>query len=91
MDSPTFTVASIRASLGEGRDGESIRRLAALNQSAPPDGAVVLAEVRGEPIAAVSIADGQTVADPSRTTPALLRHLRLQRVQVRLIGSIWGI
>jgi hypothetical protein len=58
----TPTVASIRASLGEGSDGESIRRLARLAE-----------------------------ADPARTTPALLSHLRLHSVQVRVTGSIWGI
>ncbi len=91
MDQPSFTVASIRASLGEGTDGEAIRRLAALDNSAPLQGAVVLAEVCGEPIAAVGIADGRAVADPARSTPALLRNLRLQRLQVRLIGSIWAV
>ena len=87
----TPTVASIRASLGEGVDGESIRRLARLSEAEPPDGAVVLAEISGEPVAAVGIADGRTVSDPARTTPALLRHLRLHSVQARVVGSIWGI
>lgn len=87
----TPTVASIRASLGEGIDGESIRRLARLSEAEPPEGAVVLAEIRGEPVAAVGIADGRAVADPARSTPALVRHLRLNNVQVRVIGSIWGV
>jgi hypothetical protein len=87
----TPTVASIRASLGEGTDGESIRRLAQLTEADPPQGAVVLAEIHGEPVAAVGIADGRAVSDPKRTTPALLRHLRMHSVQVRVIGSIWGI
>ncbi len=87
----TPTVASIRASLGEGADGESIRRLAEIAEAEPPEGAVVLAEVCGRPVAAVGIADGRAVSDPTRTTPALLRHLRLHSVQVRVIGSIWGI
>jgi hypothetical protein len=39
----TPTVASIRASLGEGIDGESIRRLARMSEADPPEGAVVLA------------------------------------------------
>lgn len=87
----TPTVASIRASLGEGHDGDSIRRLAQLSDAEPPEGAVALAEVCGEPVAAVGIADGRAVADPVRSTTALLRHLRLHSVQVRLIGSVWGI
>lgn len=86
----TPTVASIRASLGEGADGESVRRLARLSEAEPPEGAVVLAEICGDPVAAVGITDGRAVSDPARSTPALLRHLRLNSVQVRVIGSIWA-
>jgi hypothetical protein len=86
----TPTVASIRASLGESTDGESIRRLARLTETEPPHGAVVLAEIRGEPVAAVGIADGRAVSDPKRVTPGLLRHLRMHSVQVRVISSISG-
>jgi hypothetical protein len=86
----TPTVASIRASLGEGIDGESVRRLARLSEAEPPEGAVVLAEICGELVAAVGIADGRAVSDPARSTPALLRHLRLNSVQGRVIGSIWA-
>jgi hypothetical protein len=84
-------VATIRASLADGRDGESVRRLASLTARPPPKGAVLLAEVDGEPVAAVGIADGEAIADPERSTPQLLAQLRIQRLQVRLIGSIWGI
>jgi hypothetical protein len=85
------TIATIRGSLADGSDGESLRRLASLAASPPPDGAVMLAEVDGEPVAAVAIADGEAIADPERSTPQLLAQLRIQRLQVRLIGSIWGI
>lgn len=84
-------IATIRASLAHGSDGDLVRRLASIAASAPPEGAVMLAEVDGEPVAAVGIADGQAVADPERSTPELLAQLRIQRLQVRLIGSIWGI
>ncbi len=84
-------VATIRASLGEGADGEAVRRLARLTESSPVNGAVVLAEICGEPVAAVAIADGRAVADPARSTPQLIAHLRLHRLQVRVIGGIWGI
>jgi hypothetical protein len=85
------TVATIRASLGEGGDGQSVRRLASIANAAAPEGAVVLAEVDGEPVAAVGIADGRTVADPARSTPALITQVRLHRLQIRLIGSIWAV
>ena len=34
--------------------------------------------------------DGHTVAHPSRGHPAILAHLRLRRLEARLIGAIWG-
>jgi hypothetical protein len=58
----TPTVASIRASLGEGTDGESIRRLARLTQAEPPEGAVVLAEICGA-------ASPRRHSQPDTTTP----------------------
>jgi hypothetical protein len=91
MGTTCAAVASIRASLGDGADGDSLRGLAAVADGEPPQGAIVLAEVCGEPVAAVGIADGRVVADSTRSTPALLAHLRLHSLQVRLIGSIWGI
>jgi hypothetical protein len=87
----TPTVASIRASLGESTDGESIRRLARLTETEPPHGAVVLAEICGEPVAAVGIADGRAVSDPRRVTPGLMRHLRMHSVRVRVSDPIAGI
>ena len=87
----TPTVASIRASLGEGTDGQSIRHLARLAETEPPHGAVVLAEICGEPVAAVGIADGRAVSDPRRVTPGLMRHLRMHSVRVRVSDPIPGI
>jgi hypothetical protein len=88
---PQAPVAVIRGSLADGEDGASIRRLAALADSTPPRGAVMLAEVDGDPVAAVGIADGKAVADPARSTPTLIAQLRLQTLQIRLIGTVWGL
>jgi hypothetical protein len=52
---------------------------------------VVLAEICGEPVAAVGITDGRAVSDPARVTPGLLRHLRMHSVRVRISDSISGI
>src|SRR5690349_7279448 len=90
MASPEIgTVAAIRASAGERADADAIRRLAARAAGTPPRGAVILAEVGGEPIVAVAIADGHTVADPRRATAALVEHVRLQRRFIRALGSVW--
>src|SRR3954466_13576794 len=72
---PAVTIRS--AGLG---DGELLDRLAALDSTAPPTGAVLLAQrggaptagasllagVGGEPLAALELATGRFVADPFR-------------------------
>jgi hypothetical protein len=53
-------------------DADSLRRLAQLDSARPPRGAVLLAEVGGEPWAAISLEDFHTVADPFRPTAELV-------------------
>jgi hypothetical protein len=86
---PDAAVA-VRLALADDADGDSIRRLASLAGSAPPDGPVLLAEADGEPVAALGLADGRAVAHPSRSHPAILTHLHLRRLEARLIGAIWA-
>jgi cobalamin biosynthesis protein CobT len=85
-----MTVAALRFSVGDRADGEAIRRLATRAAGTAPHGAVMLAEVDGEPIVAVSIADGHTVADPLRATAALVEQVRLLRRLIRVFGSVWA-
>ncbi len=92
----TFTTSiatrtTLRGVVAEGRDGETICRLAELAGSAPPHGAVLLAERNGEPIAAIGIMDRQAVADPELSTVALRMRLRLQRLYARLVIAIAGL
>jgi hypothetical protein len=53
-------------------DADAIARLARLDSSRPPDGEVLLAEVAGEPWAALSLDDFHAVADPFRPTGELV-------------------
>jgi hypothetical protein len=84
-------IAAIRVSAGEGADGEALSRLAGRADGEPPRGAVVLAEVSGEPIVAVGLADGRTVVDRARATTALVDQVRLHRLLIRAIGSVWAV
>jgi hypothetical protein len=86
----TANGTTIRGSAGECSDGESLRRLAALSGNEPPQGAVLLAEINGDPVAAIGIADGQTVADPWQSTFTLLIRLRLERLFVRSVITVIG-
>jgi hypothetical protein len=72
-------------------DSEPIRRLARLAGRAAPSGPVMLAELDGEPVAAVAIADGATVADPTRSTPAITTLLSMRRIEARLLAAVWGV
>jgi hypothetical protein len=85
--SPEVTV---RVGLSDDGDGEAICRLAALHGSAPPQGLVAIADVGGEPVAAVGFADGRAVADPDRSSPAIIALLQMHRVALRVIVTVWG-
>jgi len=74
----------------DARHAEALRRLALLGDGPAPQGPLALAELAGEPVAAVGPADGSTIAERSRAEAALLAVLQLHRLEVRLIGAIWG-
>ena len=86
MDPPV----TLRLSPGDGADAESIRSLASLDHGKSPAGPVVLAEMDGAPVAALGIGDGSLVADPVRAGKVTVFLMRLHRLEVRLIGSVWG-
>jgi len=67
----------------EAEDEAALRRLAALSSRRLPRGPFLLAEADGEPLAALSVASGETVADPFVATFDLvaLLELRAQHLQ----------
>jgi hypothetical protein len=75
MSTLAATKISIRQSGVE--DSALIRRLAALDSAPVPRGALLLAEVEGRVLAAVSLADGRAIADPFAQTRVLVDLLRL--------------
>jgi hypothetical protein len=82
---------TIRLSLAEDEDAESIRRLARLDGAPAPQGLVVMADVDGEPVAALGVAHGDAVADPVRSDGTVMTLLRLSRWGVLLVGTVWGV
>jgi len=56
----------------------AVRRLAYLDSRRPLRGEVLVAFVDGEPLAAISLADGAVVADPFRRTADVVELLRLR-------------
>ncbi len=59
-------------------DAPAIIRLAALDSAAVPPAPLLVAEVEGELRAALSLADGRSVADPFQPTALLVQLLRTQ-------------
>ena len=88
---PFIPRATFRGSLGEGVDGQRIDRLAALSASPAPQGVVLLAEVEGEPVAAIGLFVGHAVSDPVRAGLATRMRLHLLRVQLRLTVAVHGL
>jgi hypothetical protein len=64
-------------------DAPALARLAALDSSSRLGGDVLLAEVDGTPLAALSLRDGAVVADPFEPTAELVELLRLRAAQAR--------
>src|SRR3954451_10948605 len=62
-------------------DVSAIARLAALDSQRVPAGPLLLAEIDGEPWAAVATQSGRVIADPFRPTAALVELLRRRGMQ----------
>jgi hypothetical protein len=63
-------------------DATALRSLAELDSASPLAGRVLLAELDGQPVAAVSLASGSTIADPFRHSADAARMLKVRRRQI---------
>lgn len=86
-DLPAATGLTIR--VGNESDRRAIERLGELDEQDPGDGPHLVADEDGEVVAALSLADGTTVADPFRLTAAWVDLLRIRAAQLRA-GSTSG-
>jgi len=59
-------------------DADAVRRLAELDSKPPLEGSILIGELHGEPVAALSLADDRVVADPFRPTAHLLATMRVR-------------
>jgi hypothetical protein len=69
--------------LATAADDAALRRLAALEETRALTGAVVLAEEDGRLVAALSLADGRSVADPFVRTAAARALLKAYAARLR--------
>ncbi len=70
-------------SAGSGDEG-ALRRLADLDSTRVPDGPVLMAEIEGRAVAAISVLSGASFADPFIRTLELRRLLELRASQLLL-------
>jgi hypothetical protein len=75
---PTVVIRAAR-----GSDGDSLRRLAALDSARVPAGDVLVAEAEGAVVAAHSPTTGATIADPFRRTAEVVELLELRGAMLR--------
>jgi hypothetical protein len=66
-------------------DGLSLVRLAGLDSKRLPTGSFLMAEVNGEPWAAVELESGEVLADPFHPTADLAEMLRLRAARIRAV------
>jgi len=82
MSSPSIAIR--RASPA---DRAALERLAAIDCAVPPAGEVLIAQVSGEPQAAIEITTGTAIADPFRPTAQLVELLGVRADQLRQEAS----
>ena len=73
----TSTTLTMRLAADTDADRAAVARLAALDSTDVPASPVLVAEVDGEPQAALSLRDGSVAADPFSPTAQLVSLLRL--------------
>ena len=64
-------------------DDQALARLAALDERELPRGERLIALLAGQPVAAVEVRSGRTIADPFVPTQAIVELLGLRAAQVR--------
>jgi len=68
-------------------DEAALQRLAELDSQRPLTGPALIAEVGGQPAAAISLADGRTIADPFKQTATAKQVLRMRYGALKAYSS----
>jgi hypothetical protein len=80
-----YAANSYSIRLATDADADALRRLAQLDSQAPLEGSILIGELHGEPVAALSLADDRTVADPFRPTAHVLATMRVRAQGLRAV------
>src|SRR3954451_17767352 len=80
--SPMNATANISIRPAHSGDYTALWQVAALDDALVPDGPLLVAELEGEGVAALSLAGGESIADPFRRTAEAVELLRLRASQL---------
>jgi hypothetical protein len=89
--SPALAAAGVTIRPALPDDERALRRLAALDSQRLPAGRLLLAEIDGEPWAAIALQSGRLIADPFRPTAALADLLRRRQAQLAVAPEVAGL
>jgi hypothetical protein len=84
---PNMTIDSLTIRIAASGDASALRRLAEVDSTVPLTGNVMLAELDGTCLAAISLETGEVNANPFKRTAAIVSHLRMRRYQVMRQGG----
>ena len=76
------TEKTVTLRFGTAGDEKSLARLAPLDSAQPPEQPALLAEVDGQPLAALALSDGTVITDPFHRTADLVDLLRARARQL---------
>ena len=82
-----MNIDSLTIRMATPEDAPTLRRLAEVDSTVPLRGTVMLAEVDGSCLAAISLESGEVNANPFQRTAAIVSHLRMRRYQVMRQGG----
>ena len=80
---PPHTGEPVTVRLAAAADGPQLQRLAELDSACLPAAPLLIGERAGRPVAALSLAGGEVVADPFMPTADVVALLRLRARQLR--------
>ena len=82
-----MNIDSLTIRMSRPDDAPALRRLAEVDSTVPLRGNVLLAELDGMCLAAISLDTGEVNANPFKRTAAIVSHLRMRRYQIMRQGG----
>jgi hypothetical protein len=82
-----MNIDSLTIRMAHSDDTAALHRLAEVDSTVPLHGNVMLAELDGSCLAAISLETGEVNANPFKPTAAIVSHLHMRRYQIMRQGG----